>query len=663
MSDRPVFPKRAVITAGMPYGNKDLHFGHIGGVFVHADIFARFLRDRLGKANVIFVSGTDCYGSPIVADYQKLAERGEAPPTIEDFVRRNHELQKEVLDAYLISPNLFAASAFGRPSEIHRELCGRFLERLHRHGHLRKITTPQFYDPEAGVFLNGRQVIGKCPIEGCPSERGYADECSLGHQYMPKDLIDPVSALTGRRPEMRDVTNWYIDLPAFEPLIRRWIDEVAAAPWGRDHMVRTVREFLAPPVIYVKRESVPRLEEVLPSLPPCQRADDKSKAVVLTFRTLPDREQACLILNNHGVRFRTGKTLVPFRLTGNVEWGLPAPTVEDLSGLTFWVWPESLWAPISFTAAYLESLGQDKESWKDWWCSDDCQVYQFIGEDNIYFYGPAEMAMLMGDQGPHPTLPPPPGSFRIPILVANKHILFLDKKASSSGAVKPPMARDLLAYYTAEQLRAHFFSLGLGKSSVSFRPKPFDPSADPAVGDPVLKEGNLLCNVFNRAIRSCFYTVWKYRDGRLPLTEPSAEVRDRCRKAVLDFEIRMYRHEFHLAMAAADNLIRSINKDWTRGMETYAKTKDERLLDRLLADAFHLVKVSTVLMHPIAPLGTEMVREYLGLGEELWNWDKILDPLPSYFASPASHKVKFLEPRVDFFEKPACQIRPDTKDT
>ena len=65
-ADRPAWPKRAVVTAGMPYGNKGLHFGHVGGVFVPADFYARFLRDRLGRENVIFVSGTDCYGSPIM---------------------------------------------------------------------------------------------------------------------------------------------------------------------------------------------------------------------------------------------------------------------------------------------------------------------------------------------------------------------------------------------------------------------------------------------------------------------------------------------------------------------------------------------------------------------------------------------------------------------
>ena len=71
---RPEFPKRAVITGGMPYGNKELHFGHVGGMLVFADTYARFLRDRIGKENVIFVGGTDCYGSPIAEGYRKKVE-------------------------------------------------------------------------------------------------------------------------------------------------------------------------------------------------------------------------------------------------------------------------------------------------------------------------------------------------------------------------------------------------------------------------------------------------------------------------------------------------------------------------------------------------------------------------------------------------------------
>lgn len=93
IEERPTFPRRAVITAGMPYGNKELHLGHIGGVFVHADTFARFLRDRIGRENVIFVSGTDCYGSPILESYRQAVDRGSFEGTIDEYVQQNHDKQ------------------------------------------------------------------------------------------------------------------------------------------------------------------------------------------------------------------------------------------------------------------------------------------------------------------------------------------------------------------------------------------------------------------------------------------------------------------------------------------------------------------------------------------------------------------------------------------
>ena len=147
---RPCFPKRVVITAGMPYGNKDLHFGHVGGVFIQADVFARFLRDRIGPENVIFVSGTDCFGSPIVEDHRLKTERGEFVGSLTDFVRANHERQRETLAAYQISPNLFGASSLGRATEIHRDLGAWLLTSLYAHGHLVKRTTLQFYDADRG---------------------------------------------------------------------------------------------------------------------------------------------------------------------------------------------------------------------------------------------------------------------------------------------------------------------------------------------------------------------------------------------------------------------------------------------------------------------------------------------------------------------------------
>ena len=199
---RPEFPKRAIITGGMPYGNKKLHFGHIGGVFVFADVYARFLRDRLGDENVIFVSGTDCYGSPIAESYRKLVAEQGFKGTIHDFVEENHKAQKKTLDDYMISLNIFGASGLGRTAEIHNKVSDWFIRTLYKNGHLHRISTKQFYDEKAGCFLNGRQVIGKCPVDGCQSEKAYADECDLGHQYMPENLINPKSTLTGDTPIM-----------------------------------------------------------------------------------------------------------------------------------------------------------------------------------------------------------------------------------------------------------------------------------------------------------------------------------------------------------------------------------------------------------------------------------------------------------------------------
>ena len=78
---------------------------------------------------------------------------------------------------------------------------------------------------------------------------------------------------------------------------------------------------------------------------------------VVKFNKLEQREKACPVLSNAGIRYRTGKTLVPLRLTGNIEWGVKAPKLEDEEDLTVWVWPESLWAPISFTRTYLKNKG------------------------------------------------------------------------------------------------------------------------------------------------------------------------------------------------------------------------------------------------------------------------------------------------------------------
>lgn len=648
---RPSFPKRAVVTGGMPYGNKKLHFGHVGGVFVQADCFARFLRDRIGEENVIFVSGTDCYGSPIVESYRKLCETGEFDGSIEDFVRINHESQKEVLGKYDISLNLFAASGLGESKDVHADVSSELMHQWYENGHLEKMVTSQFFDAKAGQFLNGRQVIGKCPVDKCQSDKAYADECSLGHQYMPADLIDPKSTLTGETPEMRDVVNWYIDITKFNELMNEYVDSLPEKGNSRPLVYNTIKEFMLPPMIYIKKDFIDEYTAIKSQMPEhILNLEDNKTSFSIEFKNLNDRDKAKELLNDNNIRFRAGKTLVPFRLTGNIEWGVPAPVLDGEDGLTIWVWPESLWAPISFTKTYLKQQGKPEDEWEKYWKSTDSEVFQFIGQDNIYFYGIAEMAMFIALQGKENlTAFPSDGQYTLPTLVANNHILFLNKKASSSGDIKPPMAEDLLEYYTAEQLRAHFLGLGLSLKSVSFQPKPLNPSAGEKDADPVEREGKMLSNVFNRVARSCFYTIQKYGEPIMPMGQVSEEVLHDAKETILKYEHAMYKFEFHTVMNLMDTYIRDANKFWAKNIKDAEADTEKR--NQVLIDTLHMVKTAMVLMHPVAPEGTELLCEYLGFGKDIWNWEHVFDTLTDLANAncETEHRLKFLEPRFDFF--------------
>ena len=526
---------------------------------------------------------------------------------------------------------------------------------MYQHGFLSQLSTPQFFDPVKEVFLNGRQVIGKCPIEGCTSEKAYADECDLGHQYMPSELIDPISTLSGVKPIIKNVTNWYFNLESFMELLQQRMDFLTTQTNTRKFEIKAMEEFLKPACVYVQRKQINDLDELRRLFPEHEIVDEEKKpSITFIFQCLEDRDKAREVMDEKGIHYRTGKTLVPFRLSGNIEWGVPVPQKDGVSDLTFWVWPESLWAPISFTRTYLEQKGFGPDEWKKWWNDEEACVYQFIGQDNIYFYGLAEMGLFAGvffDNKDEMDMT----KMNLPHIVANNHILFMDKKASSSSELKPPMADELLEYYSPEQLRMHFLSLGLSTKSVGFKPQVYLPIEEREGQDPALKEGNLLTNVFNRLIRSCFYSSQSYYDGKLPQGTVDEKIRDMVNSAALEFERHMYNHDFHRITYVLDSLIRDVNKHWVNNVKIAEKEENAELRTQILVDCLYGVKVITTLLHPIAPTGCDMVKEYLGVDERIYDWNHIFDDLADWI-NPDEHVFKFLEPKVDFFKKPECQF-------
>jgi methionyl-tRNA synthetase len=95
-------------------------------------------------------------------------------------------------------------------------------------------------------------VTGRCPIQGCKSEIAYADDCSLGHQYSPSELIYPKSILSGNTPSHIAAENWFFDLPRFTCLLEKEMLNRASQPACRKSLLQVVTEFFKKPSVYVK---------------------------------------------------------------------------------------------------------------------------------------------------------------------------------------------------------------------------------------------------------------------------------------------------------------------------------------------------------------------------------------------------------------------------
>lgn len=204
--------KRTLVTTALPYANGPVHIGHLAGVYVPADIYVRY--KRMKGDEVLFIGGSDEHGVPIAI---KAKAEGVSP---QEVVDRYHTLIKESFARLGIDFDIYSRTT----SETHEKTASAFFTKLYESGKLIEQTSEQYYDPEAKQFLADRYITGTCPH--CHNERAYGDQCeACGTSLSATDLIDPHSAISGAKPELRETKHWYLPLGDYESFLREWILE------------------------------------------------------------------------------------------------------------------------------------------------------------------------------------------------------------------------------------------------------------------------------------------------------------------------------------------------------------------------------------------------------------------------------------------------------
>lgn len=203
---------RYTVTAALPYANGPVHIGHLAGVYIPGDIYTRYL--RLRGHDVIYLCGSDEHGVPITIKAQK---EGISP---QDVVDRYHGIIKNSFKDFGINFDIYSRTS----SEMHKKTSSEFFKQLYDEGKFIEKTSEQFYDSKEDQYLADRYITGTCPK--CGADNAYGDQCeACGSTLNATELINPKSAITGNKPELKETKHWFLPLDKYEPFLKEWILE------------------------------------------------------------------------------------------------------------------------------------------------------------------------------------------------------------------------------------------------------------------------------------------------------------------------------------------------------------------------------------------------------------------------------------------------------
>ena len=558
-----------LVTAALPYANGPLHFGHVAGAYLPADIFTRY--QRLRGTDVLFMCGTDEHG---VAITMKAEQEGKS---FQEYVDHWHSVISGFFDQLQISFDTFSQTSHRDP---HYPLSQEFFLRLLENKKVLPSTTQQHYCTFDKRFLPDRFVTGTCYL--CHAEGARGDECKTCGQWLDATkLINPRCAQCGREPELRETTQYELQLTSFEkdPAIRDWYQEFS----------------------------------------------NSQKQNVKTF-----------VVN----KMVEGEGLKPRAITRDLPWGVPVPShnlrqepLADVDNKVLYVWFD---APIGYITATIEWARQqgDPDGWRRYWIRRDDEtgprLIHFIGKDNIPFHCivfPSMLAWqtLADDQWESLDLQPMgPGKgekFVLPEAVPANEFYNLEGKKfnTSDGWFVDP---EVFGRYSADQIRYYLTCSMPETADTNFLWKEFQ------------ARNNELADTFGNFAARVLRFVERYRENAVPEVNLTAarryqETHTNITQARDDYEAALEGYQFRKGVAAFMELCRYGNRLINEEKPWELRKTDPAACDECLAISLWILKAVVPMLHPFIPTTAATLAAMLGLeGITTASWDTMLVPLP-----------------------------------
>jgi methionyl-tRNA synthetase len=603
-------PKKAVVTAGMPYATGPVHIGHLAGVHVPADIYARYLRMLIGAENVLFVCGTDDHGST-----SELSAFKAGVP-IKDFIGGIHARQKTTMDRFHISLDVYTGTSRDECYPVHEAVSQDFLRRMYKNGLIEKRVSKQWFDPQLNRFLQDRFVRGQCPNPKCDNDAAYSDECDkCGSQHHAEDLRSPKSALSSAVPELRETAHWWLDMWKVSDTLCQWI-KTKEKTWRSAVYLEVINTVL--PSLRFDNTFEPAYKELKTALPKHKSKYAAGKKVMVQCDSMAELNAAKSQLEGAGIKCEYADGWAHRSISRDVTWGIPLPADFDpeMKGKTLYVWPDSLIAPISFSKVALKAKGQNPDNSDAFWKDPDARVYQFLGQDNVFFYTLMQGAMWLGTQDdPHHL--PRKGEYQMTDIFSVFHLMVDGEKMSKSKG----------NFYTgdqlldekglsADQLRYFVALLSLPEKSSNFD---FN----------MLQERNrFLAGPMNAAFEKPISACHSKFGGKVPDGVLNPKVLDESTKMIQRYLKSMEKAEYSTLLYAIENYARSINSMFTQFKPHDDRQPEDQRRDALFT-CFYVLKNIMIMLYPFVPETMDKVRQSLNLPASVFVIDELGIPIPA----------------------------------